>query len=57
MTSSAAPDETPETTDQAADQTERTLPSLDELEVLADKLSAGIQAHLAHLRQHKKPRE
>ncbi|MET7762409.1 hypothetical protein ABZS71_10310 [Streptomyces sp. NPDC005393] len=64
MTSSAAPDETPETTgqsgqsdqsDQSADQAERALPSLDELESMADTLSKGIQAHLADLRRHGKP--
>lgn len=60
MTSNAAPDETPETTDQtaqSADQAERALPTLDELESQADTLSKGIQAHLADLRRHRKPRE
>lgn len=57
MTADAAPDETPETTEQAgqsADQTERVLPSLDELDAVADTLSKGIQAHLADLRRHRK---
>ncbi|MGW2324806.1 hypothetical protein ACWC5C_03455 [Streptomyces sp. NPDC001700] len=53
MTADTAPDETPETTEQAvqsADQTERALPSLDELDAVADMLGKGIQAHLADLR-------